>query len=194
MSHVVKYFSELNEISQLVDCDSIEKLVTALKALREREGRLFVLGVGGSAANAQHAVNDFRKLCHIEAYAPTDNISEITARTNDNGWESVFSEWLMVSQLRKQDALFILSVGGGNVEANVSVNLIQAINVALDRGSSVFGIVGRDGGYTAKVGHEVIKVPVLNESRITPHTEAFQAIIWHCIVSHPSLQCAATKW
>ena len=194
MSHVIDYFSELVEISQLVDSDTIEQTVSELVKVREGGGRLFVLGVGGSAANAQHAVNDFRKLCHIEAYAPTDNVSELTARVNDEGWETVFQAWLMISKITQNDAVFVLSVGGGNKAANVSVNLINALDLALEVKATILGIVGRDGGYTAKVADSVIKVPPISSQRVTPHTEAFQAVIWHCIVSHPRLQLQATKW
>ena len=162
--------------------------------LRERGGRLFILGVGGSAGNASHAVNDFRKLCGIEAYAPSDNVSELTARTNDEGWPTVFSEWLKVSHANAKDAILIFSVGGGNMEKNVSPNIVSAIGVAKENGLAVLGIVGRDGGYTKKAGDCVIVIPTVEESRVTPHAEAFQAVVWHCLVSHPKLQKNATKW
>lgn len=194
MSHVLEYFSELVEISQLIDHQAIEETVLALKKLRDRHGRLFILGVGGSAANAQHAVNDFRKLCEIEAYSPTDNVSELTARTNDEGWETVFSQWLKGSRLNENDAVLVLSVGGGNKAKNVSVNLINALDLAVSVKATVLGIVGRDGGYTAKVGAPVIVIPPVSPDRVTPHTEAFQAVVWHCLVSHPSLQVQSTKW
>lgn len=169
-------------------------MATELVALRQREGRLFVLGVGGSAANSSHAVNDFRKLCGIEAYAPTDNVSELTARTNDEGWETVFVEWLKTSRLSKNDAILVLSVGGGDAERNVSVNLVKAIDYALVVGARILGIVGKEHGYTARVGHLVVAIPVIDETLITPFSEAFQSVVWHCLVSHPVLQARPTKW
>lgn len=193
-SHASAYLSEARIICERLDSEAIERLVDRLAHLRGRGGRLFVLGVGGSAANAAHAVNDFRKLCGIEAYAPTDNVSELTARANDEGWESIFSGWLEVSRANERDAIFVFSVGGGNLEHNVSANIVAALKVAKERRIAVFGVVGRDGGYTKKVGDEVIVVPTVNTSRITPHTEAFQAVVWHCLVSHPTLQRVATKW
>jgi len=165
-----------------------------LAALRDRGGRLFLLGVGGSAGNCSHAVNDFRKLCGIEAYAPTDNVSELTARTNDEGWETVFAAWLRTSKANGSDAVLVLSVGGGNLEKNVSANIVAALKEAKLRGMRIFGIVGRDGGYTKQVGDCVVVVPTVDASRVTPHTEAFQAVVWHCLVSHPALQQIATKW
>lgn len=193
-SHAGAYLAEARLICDRLDSDAIERLVDRLANLREWGGRLFVLGVGGSAANAAHAVNDFRKLCGIEAYAPTDNVSELTARANDEGWESIFSGWLEVSRANERDAIFVFSVGGGNLERNVSANIVAALKVAKERRIAIFGVVGRDGGYTKKVGDEVIVVPTVNTSRITPHTEAFQAVVWHCLVSHPALQRVATKW
>jgi D-sedoheptulose 7-phosphate isomerase len=169
-------------------------MARALAELRERHGRLFFLGVGGSAANCSHAVNDFRKLCGIESYAPTDNVSELTARTNDEGWETVFSEWLATSRASERDAIFVMSVGGGNQERNVSVNLVRALDSAKSRGMTIFGIVGRDGGHTKNVGHHVIVVPTVDPGLVTPHTEAFHVVVWHCLVSHPLLQQKATKW
>ena len=163
-------------------------------ALRERGGRLFLLGVGGSAANCSHAVNDFRKLCGIEAYTPVDNVSELTARTNDEGWETVFVEWLKVSRANQDDAIFVFSVGGGNAERHVSVNLVRALDEAKKRQMKIFGVVGRQGGHTKKVGDAVVVIPTVNPEHITPHTEAFQAVVWHCLVSHPKLQLASTKW
>jgi D-sedoheptulose 7-phosphate isomerase len=192
--HSKKYFSEVAEIANLVNSDDVEFLANELVDLRNRGGRLFLLGVGGSAANCSHAVNDFRKLCGLEAYAPTDNVSELTARVNDEGWDTIFSEWLRVSKANSNDAVFIFSVGGGNLERNVSTNLVYALKEAKDRGLKVFGIVGRDGGYTKLVGDAVVLIPVVETARITPHTEAFQAVIWHCLVSHPSLQLMSTKW
>jgi D-sedoheptulose 7-phosphate isomerase len=194
MPHAEVYFREVSQIVGQLPLPTIEALCDELVALREREGRLFLLGVGGSAGNCSHAVNDFRKLCGIEAYAPTDNVSELTARTNDEGWHTVFSEWLKVSHDNAKDAILIFSVGGGNLERNVSPNLVSAIQEAKERNMKVFGIVGRDGGYTRKAGDVVVVVPTVEESRVTPHTEAFQTVIWHCLVSHPKLQVKATKW
>ena len=194
MSHASNYMRETAEIAQILSHETIEKLCDELASLRERHGRLFFLGVGGSAGNCGHAVNDFRKLCGIESYAPTDNVSELTARTNDEGWPTVFAEWLKVSRGNDKDALFIFSVGGGNLEKNVSPNLVAAIQEAKSRGMKVFGIVGRDGGYTKQAGDVVVVVPTVDASRVTPHSEAFQAVVWHCLVSHPKLQQMATKW
>ena len=192
--HVKTYFQEVQKVAQQIDIDAIEKLATELKALRERGGRLFFLGVGGSAGNCGHAVNDFRKLCGIEAYAPTDNVSELTARTNDEGWHTVFAEWLRTSRANDKDAVFVFSVGGGNLEKNVSANIVAALKEAKERGTRIFGVVGRDGGYTKQVGDCVIVVPTVDANRVTPHAEAFQAVVWHCLVSHPALQKIATKW
>ena len=194
MSHAKTYLEEVVKIANAIDPSEIDALARDLVTLREAGGRLFVLGVGGSAANASHAVNDFRKLCGIETYAPTDNVSELTARTNDDGWETVFSEWLKISCVRSIDALFIFSVGGGNLEKNVSPNLVSAIKLSKEQGLKVFGVVGRDGGYTKQAGDRVIVVPTVTADRVTPHAEAFQAVIWHCLVSHPDLQVHATKW
>ena len=192
--HVTKYFRQVAEVASQLDLAAIEAMVEGLVALRERGGRLFFVGVGGSAGNCSHAVNDFRKLCAIESYAPTDNVSELTARTNDEGWETVFSEWLVTSRADKDDALFVMSVGGGNLEKNVSVNLIRALEVAKSRGMDIFGIVGRDGGHTKRLGNHVVVVPTVDPDLVTPHTEAFHAVVWHCLVSHPRLQKRATKW
>ncbi len=194
MSHGKTYFDEVVEIARSIDSAMIDGLARELAALRQAKGRLFVLGVGGSAANASHAVNDFRKLCGIEAYAPTDNVSELTARTNDDGWESVFAEWLKISRAAPHDALFVLSVGGGNLEKNVSPNLVSAVKLAKERGLKVYGVVGRDGGYAKQAGDSVIVIPTVAADRVTPHAEAFQAVVWHCLVSHPDLQIQATKW
>src|SRR5215813_7973453 len=194
MGHVESFFAQTGEISRAIDHQGIEKLALALAELRERGGRLFLLGVGGGAGHCGHAVNDFRKLCGIEAYAPTDNVSELTARTNDEGWPTVFSEWLKVSRANAKDAILIFSVGGGNMEKNVSPNIVSAIQEAKGRGLKVLGIVGRDGGYTKKAGDVVVVIPTVDEQRVTPHAEAFQAVIWHCLVSHPKLQKNATKW
>jgi D-sedoheptulose 7-phosphate isomerase len=193
-SHTQTYFQEVVKVAQQLDLPAIETLATELKALRERNGRLFFLGVGGSAGNCGHAVNDFRKLCGIESYAPTDNVSELTARTNDEGWDTVFAAWLRTSRANKNDAVFVFSVGGGNLEKNVSPNIVAALKEAKERGLKVYGVVGRDGGYTKKVGDCVIVIPTVDASRVTPHTEAFHAVVWHCLVSHPALQQIATKW
>ena len=192
--HTKQYFEEVSAVAKLIDVAAIEKLTSELAALRKREGRLFLLGVGGGAANCSHAVNDFRKLCGIEAYTPVDNVSELTARTNDEGWETVFAAWLRTSKANEKDAVFVFSVGGGNVEKNVSANIVYALKEAKSRGMKVMGVVGRDGGYTKQVGDVVVVVPTVDQSRITPHTEAFQAVVWHCLVSHPDLQQAPTKW
>jgi D-sedoheptulose 7-phosphate isomerase len=192
--HAQTYFQEVVRVAQAIDQAAIERLAKELAALRERGGRLFMLGVGGSAGNCGHAVNDFRKLCGIEAYAPTDNVSELTARTNDEGWDTVFSAWLKTSRGNDKDAVFVFSVGGGNLEKNVSPNIVAGLKEAKSRGMKVFGVVGRDGGYTKQVGDCVVVVPTVDASRVTPHTEAFQAVVWHCLVSHPVLQQIATKW
>ena len=192
--HAQTYFREVSELARTIDIARIDALAQELKALRDREGRLFFLGVGGSAANCSHAVNDFRKLCGIEAYAPTDNVSELTARTNDEGWDTVFAAWLRTSRASAKDAVFIFSVGGGNLEKNVSPNLVAALKEAKSRNMKVYGVVGRDGGYTAKVGDCVVVIPTVAADRVTPHTEAFQAVVWHCLVSNPVLQQTATKW
>lgn len=194
MSYSEEYLRETTEIISQLDTALCEKAVELLAAVRARGGRLFVLGVGGSAANASHAANDFRKLAAMECYAPTDNVSELTARTNDDGWSSVFAEWLNVSRLSEKDALLILSVGGGNVERNVSANLVAAVQLAKERGTTVLGIVGRDGGYTAQVADVAIVIPTVNPANVTPHSEAFQAVVWHLWVSHPRLKLAETKW
>ena len=192
--HAQTYFQEVSKLAQMIDLQAIERLAAELAALRERGGRLFLLGVGGSAGNCGHAVNDFRKLCGIEAYAPTDNVSELTARTNDEGWDTVFSAWLRTSRANEKDAVLVFSVGGGNMEKNVSPNIVAGLKEAKLRGLKVFGVVGRDGGYTKQVGDCVVVVPTVDASRVTPHTEAFQAVVWHCLVSHPALQQIPTKW
>ena len=192
--HTQTYFQEVVKVAESIDKDQIERLAGELAALRERHGRPFLLGVGGSAGNCTHAVNDFRKLCGIEAYAPTDNVSELTARTNDEGWETVFAAWLRTSRVSANDAVFVFSVGGGNLEKNVSANIVAGLKEAKQQGAKVFGVVGRDGGYTKQVGDCVVVVPTVDASRITPHAEAFQAVVWHCLVSHPALQQIATKW
>ena len=194
MNFSSNFMREVSEIAGILDYELIEKMSEELSNLRKRGGRLFLLGVGGSAANASHAVNDFRKLCGIETYSPTDNVSELTARTNDEGWETVFSEWLKTSRLSDKDMLLILSVGGGNLEKNISTNLIYALDFAIERKATIIGIVGRDGGYVKKIGKYVLVIPTVNKERVTPHSEAFQAVVWHCLVSHPDLQINATKW
>src|ERR1044072_3526465 len=194
MSFARTHLDEAKRIIDALDVSVIDRMADALATLRQREGRLFFLGVGGSAGNCSHAVNAFRKLAGIEAYAPTDNVSELTARTNNEGWETVFAEWLKVSRLKAEDALFVFSVGGGSLEKNISPNLVRALQYAKTVGASVLGVVGRDGGYTAKVGDAVCIVPTINPDAVTPHSEAFQAVIWHLLVSHPTLKLKQTKW
>lgn len=194
MNYAQRHLAEAAQIITQLNTSAIEAITERLAALRARGGRLFFLGVGGSAGNCSHAVNDFRKIVGIEAYAPTDNVSELTARTNDEGWDTVFSEWLKVSQLKATDMLFIFSVGGGNLEMNISPNLVRALQYAKDIGAQVVGVVGRDGGYTAKVADACVIIPTVNSETITPHTEAFQAVIWHLLVSHPLLKQQQTKW
>jgi D-sedoheptulose 7-phosphate isomerase len=194
MSFTRTHLEESKGIIDALDIGVIDRMVDILVALRAGGGRLFFLGVGGSAGNCSHAVNDFRKLVGIESYAPTDNVSELTARTNDEGWETVFAEWLKISRLGPRDGLCIFSVGGGNLEKNVSPNLVRALQYAKAVGAKIVGIVGRDGGYTAKVGDAVCIIPTVNPDAVTPHSEAFQAIIWHLLVSHPALKAKQTKW
>ena len=194
MTYAQTYLQQAREITNKLDHALIEEMAEKLADLRERGGRLFLLGVGGSAANCSHAVNDFRKLAGIEAYAPTDNVSELTARTNDEGWATVFEAWLRTSKLGPRDAVFVFSVGGGDAERNVSPNLVRALDEAKRCGAKIFGIVGRDGGYTKKVGDWVLVVPTVDAGAVTPHAEAFQAVIWHCLVSHPRVKLQATKW
>jgi D-sedoheptulose 7-phosphate isomerase len=194
MSFVQQYLEETQKVVADLDVAALEKSIDELARVRERGGRLFILGVGGSAANASHAVNDFRKICGFEAYAPTDNVSELTARTNDEGWATVLSEWLKGSRLNGKDGLLIFSVGGGNLEKNVSPNLVSAIQLAKQTGASVIGIVGRDGGYTAKEATACVIIPTVNPDHVTPHSEAFQAVVWHLFVSHPKLKVNKTKW
>ncbi len=189
-----KFLLEIKQVADQLDADSIERAVDELAAVRARLGRLFILGVGGSAANASHAANDFRKICGIECYAPTDNVAELTARTNDEGWASVFSEWLKGSKLSARDGILIFSVGGGDLEKSVSPNLVIAIQLAREVGATIVGVVGRDGGYTAKVAKACVIVPTVHLDHVTPHTEAFQAVIWHLFVSHPKLKVGQTKW
>ena len=194
MSFAKEFLAEVQQVTAQLDAAAIEKCAEVLAGVREHGGRLFILGVGGSAGNAGHAVNDFRKICGFEAYAPTDNVSELTARTNDEGWATVFSEWLKGSRIDSRDALLIFSVGGGNLEKNVSPNLVSAIQLAKRAGASIVGIVGRDGGYTAREATACVIVPTVNPAHVTPHSEAFQAVIWHLLVSHPRLKVTATKW
>lgn len=194
MSFSAQFLKETSDILSALDIDEIETLANGLAAVREKDGRLFILGVGGSAGHAGHAVNDFRKICAFEAYAPTDNVSELTARTNDEGWETVFEAWLKGSRISSRDGLLIFSVGGGDKEKNVSVNLIRAIDVAKAAGAAVYGIVGRNGGYTKKNATACVVVPPLYGDHVTPHTEGLAAVVWHLLVSHPALKVVGTKW
>ncbi|MGA9768315.1 MAG: SIS domain-containing protein [Blastocatellia bacterium] len=194
MDYVRQYIEEAAEILKRIDSEAIERAVDLLVALRERGGRLFVLGVGGGAGHASHAVNDFRKICGIESYAPTDNVSELTARINDDGWETSFANWLRGSRLCERDMVFVFSVGGGDLERNISANLVRALEEAKRVKATICGIVGRNGGYTAQVADECVLIPVVNPSAITPHTEAFQAVVWHLMVSHPKLRFSEMKW
>ncbi len=194
MNFTRAFIAESIDILGKLDVDKIEKVVEVLVQTREQNGRLFILGVGGSAANASHAVNDFRKIVGIETYTPTDNVSELTARTNDDGWASVFRAWLEGSRLNQKDTVFVFSVGGGNLENNVSPNLVTALQLAKEVGAKVVGVVGRDGGYTAKVADACVVIPVVNSEHVTPHTEAFQSIVHHLLVTHPRLKIAQTKW
>lgn len=194
MSYAAKHLAEAAEIIDRLDVSAIEKMADLIAMVKAHEGRIFFLGVGGSAGNCSHAVNDFRKIVGIEAYAPTDNVSELTARTNDEGWSTIFVEWLKVSKLHCKDALFIFSVGGGNLEKNISPNLVEAIKFAKTVGAKVIGIVGRDGGYTGETADVCVLIPTVNPDTITPHSEAFQAVVWHLLVSHPKLKSNNTKW
>ena len=194
MNHAERYLQEAAEIIRRLDTAAIESVASLLARVKADNGRLFFLGVGGSAANCSHAVNDFRKIAGVECYAPTDNVAELTARTNDEGWESVFAEWLKVSSLSARDALFIMSVGGGDAERNIRANLVRAIELAKEVGARVTGVVGRDGGFTARAADACVIVPTVNADTITPHSEAFQALIWHLLVSHPLLKKNQTKW
>ena len=194
MSYVDLYLEEVHQITSGLDKEAIERMLEQLVALRNEGGRLFFLGLGGGAGNATHAVNDFRKIAGIESYAPTDNVSELTARINDDGWETVFVNWLRGSRLNAKDGLFVFSVGGGNAEKNVSINLVRALQYARQVGAKVLGVVGRDGGYTAQVANACVIVPTVNDATVTPHSEAFQAVIWHLIVSHPDMKVSEMKW
>lgn len=194
MSHVEDFFDACAAICGAIDIFKIGELAEELAALRDRAGRLFIIGVGGSAANCSHAVNDFRKLCDIEAYTPADNVAELTARANDEGLDTVFAAWLETSRLDANDAILVLSVGGGDIERNVSVNIVKAVDLAKVRAARVFGIVGKDSGHTARHGDVVVVIPDVHPAWVTPLSEAFQAVVWHCIVSHPRLQCRPTAW
>ncbi len=194
MTFTQEFLKEVRCVTERLNAANIEAAVDTLRGARARGGRLFIIGVGGSAANASHAVNDFRKICGFEAYAPTDNVSELTARTNDEGWSTIFAEWLRGSRLSSADCLLVLSVGGGNIEHNVSPNLVRAIQYAKETGAAIVGILGRDGGYTATVADVSVIIPTVNASHVTPHSEAFQAIVWHLFVSHPKLKLNQTKW
>jgi len=194
MSFSQEYLLETRKIVSLIDAEPIERMVQLLADVRASGGRLFIIGVGGSAGNASHATNDFRKITGIEAYAPTDNVSELTARVNDEGWTGVFESWLRVSRLRAEDAILVFSVGGGNLEKSVSTNIVAALKYAKEVGARIVGVVGRDGGYTAQVADVCVVVPTINPLHVTPHAESFQAIIWHLMVSHPNLKVAETKW
>jgi D-sedoheptulose 7-phosphate isomerase len=194
VSHAERYLEQASRIAREIDHEAVERIAEQLAALRERGGRLFLIGVGGSAANCSHAVNDFRKLVGIECYSPCDNVAELTARTNDEGWETIFDSWLRTSRATARDALFVLSVGGGDAERNVSPNIVRAVDEAKRRGMSVFGIVGRDGGHTARLGDVVVVVPNVDPAFVTPHSESFQAVVWHCLVCHPLLMARANRW
>lgn len=194
MSFSEEYLSEASQILKQLDATKIDAVAELLASVRTRGGRLFFLGVGGSAGNCSHAVNDFRKLCGIEAYAPTDNVSELTARTNDEGWDTVFESWLRVSRLGAADAIFVMSVGGGSVERNISANLVKGLQLAESVGASIVGIVGKPDGYAARASQHVLVVPTVNPEHITPHTEAFHAVLWHLLVTHPRLKLNPTKW
>ena len=194
MSYAKQHLDEAVEIIKKIDLVAIEKMADLLAQVKKDGGRIFFLGVGGSAGNCSHAVNDFRKIVGIESYAPTDNVSELTARTNDEGWASIFIEWLKISKLISKDMLFIFSVGGGNLEKNISPNLVEALKYGRSIGSKIVGVVGRDGGYTAQVADACVIVPTVNADNITPHSEAFQAVVWHLLVSHPKLKANQTKW
>lgn len=194
MEFIKQYLEDVISISSKLDKQEIEKIISLLKDMRKEKGRIFFLGVGGGAGNASHAVNDFRKICGIESYTPTDNISELTARVNDDGWETSYVNWLKGSHLSYQDMIFVFSVGGGNLEKNISANIVRSLEYAKDVGAKICGVVGRDGGYTAKVANACVIIPPINSSTVTPHTESFQAVIWHLLISHPELQKFEMKW
>ena len=192
--HISKYFSQIPDLIEKIDLKQIDQIIRHLILLKNKKGRIFFLGVGGSAGNCSHAVNDFRKICEIESYTPTDNVSELTARINDDGWNTSLMEWLKISKLNSRDAIFVFYVGGGNIKKNVSMNLVQSIKYAKQKKSKIFGLVGKDGGYTKKMGDAVVLIPTIDKKLITPYAEAFQAVIWHCIVTHPALQSKKMKW
>jgi D-sedoheptulose 7-phosphate isomerase len=194
MKYIKNYFIEVSRIADLIDKRQIQKMIKELKKIRKNGGRLFFLGVGGGASNASHAVNDFRKICGFEAYTPVDNISELSARVNDEGWQSIFVNWLKGSRLCKKDGVFVFSVGGGNIEKSISLNLVEALKFAKKAGAKIFGVVGRDGGYTGKVADACVIIPPINSNTVTPHTESFQAVVWHLIISHPELKVCEMKW
>jgi D-sedoheptulose 7-phosphate isomerase len=194
LRHSDTFFDEARQIAERIDRDMIERIADGLLEVRENGGRLFLLGVGGSAGNCSHAVNDFRKLCGIEAYTPVDNVSELTARANDEGWDTIFSAWLAVSRANSKDAILVFSVGGGDAERNISPNIVRGLDEAKKRNMKIYGVVGRDTGHTKKVGDAVVVIPIVNPAHVTPHSEAFQAVVWHCLVSHPKLQITGTKW
>ena len=194
MEYIKKYLDQVSEISNLIDKNKVENMVNIILDIRNNGGRLFFIGVGGSAANCSHAVNDFRKIANVESYTPVDNVAEITARTNDEGWNTIFAPWLELSKISKNDGLFVFSVGGGNKEKNVSVAIVEALDLALKKDCKILGIVGRDGGYTAKVADECIIIPTMSFDTITPHAEAWQAVIWHMLVSHPKIMIMSNKW
>ena len=194
MSFAKEYLNECIEICNKLDPEEIEKMASLINSIRENNGRIFFLGVGGGAGHAGHAVNDFRKICSIESYAPTDNVSELTARVNDDGWDTSYANWLKGSKLCNKDLLFVFSVGGGNLEKNISVNILKSLQLGVERGAKICGVVGRDGGYTAQVADACIVVPTVNDANITPHTEAFQSVVWHLLVAHPILLANEMKW
>ena len=194
MEFIEKYFEDAKEILDQIDREQVLRMVSIINETREKNGRMFILGVGGGAGHASHAVNDFRKICGIESYAPTDNVSELTARINDDGWNTVYVNWLKGSRLKKEDMILVFSVGGGNLEKEISVNIVQSLQYAIEVGTKICGVVGRDGGHTAKVSDACVVIPPINEDTVTPHTEAFQAVIWHLLVSHPKLQKYEMKW
>ena len=194
MSYVNQYLDEVKKVVDALDVGAIEKMIDGLIGLRERGGRLFFLGIGGGAGNASHAVNDFRKICNIESYTPSDNVSELSARVNDDGWDTVFVEWLKGSKLGDSDGVFVLSVGGGHAEKNISANLVYALKYAKEVGAKIFGVVGRDGGYTGQVADACVIVPTVNPETVTAHTESFQAVVWHLLVSHPDMKVSEMKW
>jgi D-sedoheptulose 7-phosphate isomerase len=193
-AYVSRYLKEVAEIAGKIDQQQVERIIDVLIETRQSNGRLFILGVGGGAGNATHAVNDFRKIANIESYTPTDNVSELTARVNDDGWDTSYARWLQGSRLRKGDTLLVFSVGGGNLEKNISANIVKALQLAQEVGAKITGIVGRDGGYTAKVATAVVVVPTISDDTVTPHAEAFQAVVWHLIVSDPRLKANEMKW